>query len=605
MGKSTIVQVVIVALLGLVIAFYHEDMILMAGTIINGSSDNGNNILIPIVVPANAGQQYQVLLDDDTYWQSLINAAEEANYSCTNNNKPTSINATILGGISILNDDDEEEHDNYNYVGKNFISLDIAFYAHDIDSNYKKTGGDVFIVDYQTYWKTTANSSSSNNNYTVFKSSTYTHDHFDGIYSARLFFPRIKELGCHQKKKTHRHVDVSLRHYYTCHEGLKLPQQLKDVNDYHTLDFGPKYWQKASEDVERMLIHLDDDTDKTTDTNNRDIPICSDSDNPNNEYILHGGWVEEHPIENVPMGMIDMTLDATWTPFDCKLGENWQDQKEITANHFRIGDSTMPGRIVKSFKPSKKQSGRPGVKYKIGFPYGPYHDNKKEQYEQFMEVLQTFRREYDNNQTTSDTFLYSGGLHHLLHGNFSVPSITSLVLRTVCQVGLTFPGNILLRGLNPLQQHQYHVVDMTSLNVRRLNWELHSRLRNPKTGKNMKLADICSSIPIEEIASFVALPGSNGYALDNNEAAPILLEQYKYSWEMNSTDDQKQLSNWIRDLSMEERSTRYGNRTVTWINLEGFLLSRPEVYRKGDKIHDSAFFWGPEWDVLSCIEGYV
>ena len=84
-----------------------------------------------------------------------------------------------------------------------------------------------------------------------------------------------------------------------------------------------------------------------------------------------------------------------------------------------------------------------------------------------------------------------------------------------------------------------------------------------------------------------------------------MLEQYKYSWEMNSTDDQKQLSNWIRDLSMEERSTRYGNRTVTWINLEGFLLSRPEVYRKGDKIHDSAFFWGPEWDVLSCIEGYV
>lgn len=282
--------------------------------------------------------------------------------------------------------------------------------------------------------------------------------------------------------------------------------------------------------------------------------------------------MEEHPIENAPMGMIDMTLDASWIPFDCTLGENWQAQKETTINNFRIGDSTMPGRIVKSFDPSKKQLERPGIKHKIGFPYGPYHDdNKKEQYETFMEVLETFRREYDNNQTTSDTFLYSGGLHHLLHGNFSVPSITSLVIRTICQVGLTFPGNILLRGLNPLQQHQYHVVDMTSLNVRRLNWDLHTRLRNPKTGTNMKLGDICSSIPIEEMASFVALPGSDGYTLSKDEAATILLEKYNYSWNMNSTNDQKQLSNWIRDLSPEERSNRYGNRTITWINLEGFL----------------------------------
>ena len=278
------------ALIGLVFAFYHEDMILMADTIINGSSGNTNDNIIPIVVPANAGGQYDMLLDDDTYWQALINAAEKANYSCTENTKPTSINATILGGISILNDDDdEEEHDNYNYVGKNFISLDIAFYAHDIDSNYQKNGGDVFIVDYQTYWKKTTNSSSSNiNNYTVFKSSTYTRDHFDGIYSARLFFPRIKELNNHQrkKKKNHRLVDISLRHYYTCHEGLKLPRQFT-LNGYHTLDFGPKYWQKASEDVERILLNLDDN-DKGT-SNNIDLPLCSD--NSNNEYsCMVVGW---------------------------------------------------------------------------------------------------------------------------------------------------------------------------------------------------------------------------------------------------------------------------------------------------------------------------
>ena len=111
-------------------------------------------------------------------------------------------------------------------------------------------------------------------------------------------------------------------------------------------------------------------------------------------------------------------------------------------------------------------------------------------------------------------------------------------------------------------------------------------------------------IPTDDIASFISLPGSDGHILNDTKATPILLEKYNYSWKKNSTDDQKDLVQWFHELSAEERRTRYGNRSVTWINLEAFLLSRPEVYREGDKIHDSLFFWTHEWNVLSTIEGY-
>ena len=174
-----------------------------------------------------------------------------------------------------------------------------------------------------------------------------------------------------------------------------------------------------------------------------------------------------------------------------------------------------------------------------------------------------------------------------------------MIMRTICQVGLVFPGHILLRTPNPVQQHQYPVVDISSLNVRHLNWELQSRLRK----HDHSLVDLCLSIPIKDVASFVSLPDEDGSILPEDVAHPILLQQYNYSWTINSTSKQKQISNWIRNLSLDDRKRRYGNnRTITFINLEGFLLSRPEVYRKNDKIHDKSFYWGHEWDLLSTIE---
>jgi len=510
--------------------------------------------------------------DIDNHWNDIIVAAEVANYTCTGDG-PTSIRATLnnsIANISLIENDLDS-----------FISISIAFYAYNNNTQRQQSGGDVFVIDYQTYWPSSIHSS----NYTVFKSATFTYDHLNGEYSARLNFPRQQ-----QKKQS---VSISLRHYYTCHEGLKLPHQLDTNKGYHELDFGPLYWEEASKAVESLL-----NGSRKSLAKNDLLPPCSN----NNEYILQGGWLEEHPKH--PPHILNMSLEAEWTPFDCSLDYNPKNRIPNKIRHYRVGDSTMPGKIVKDFNATHTDKGNYEIKYKIGFPYAPHHRKAeyKGQNDQFMNMLQFFRDEYDDmKRTTSDTFLYSGGLHHLLHGNFNVESIATMVIRTVCQVGLTFPGNIILRGANPIQQHHFPVVDSTSLNVQRINWQLHKYLRNG----NRKIAEVCASmVPADDIASFVSLPGSDGHILSNTEATSILLEKYNYSWEANSTDDQKDLVKWFHEMSAEERQTRYGNRTITWINLEGFLLSRPEVYRKGDKIHDSLFFWTHEWNLLSAIEGY-
>jgi len=135
----------------------------------------------------------------------------------------------------------------------------------------QQTGGDMFVIDYQTYWPASIDSS----NYTVFKSSTFAYDCLNGESSARLYLPRRQQ----QKQN----VSISLRHYYTCHEGLKLPHQLHANKGYHTLDFGPLYWLDASEEIMSLLRNHQLD-DAGGNRNNHLLPPCSD--NTNNEYIL-------------------------------------------------------------------------------------------------------------------------------------------------------------------------------------------------------------------------------------------------------------------------------------------------------------------------------
>ena len=125
---------------------------------------------------------------------------------------------------------------------------------------------------------------------------------------------------------------------------MKLPHQLHANKGYHTLDFGPLYWQDASEEIMSLLRNHQLD-DAGGNRNNHLLPTCSD--NTNNEYILQGGWIEDH-LQHPPH-ILNMSLEAEWTPFDCTLDYSPKNRIPNTIRHFRLGDSTMPGKIVKDF----------------------------------------------------------------------------------------------------------------------------------------------------------------------------------------------------------------------------------------------------------------
>lgn len=539
------------------------------------------------------------------FWNNLIKSAEEANYSCIEGASPTTINATIsangdiIVSSSVLN---EEAKGGSSRDSRFFIPMDITFRAYDENYQPQKIGGDVFVVDFASYWPSSAENEEIGNStsrlYTAVKSSAFTRDNLNGTYTAKLSVPRKID---HEQV-----VQLSLRHYYTCHDGLKLVNQLKKGN-FHRLEFGPFDWPKASKEIWKVMPLIEDGEIV-------DSSVSSDRcESSINEDLLNGVWVWEDQKD-----VNKLTSEARWTPINCKLDDlhHYQLSKKSStgarpAVHFRIGDSTMPGRVVQSFNVSSASQSKSTLKVKIGIPYMPYvippHKIYLQHHEQFINVLQSQLVDYSNKSfylAHNDTFVYGGGLHHTFHANFNVRATATLLLQTICQLGLTFPGQIYLRGPNPIQQHLYPSVDQTSLHVRRLNWELLSRLKN----SNYRLSDLCirnaksSTVVAEDVATFVFLADTDGNILLREEANPILLQRYNYSWERDSSFDEKQLSNWMRSLTIDERKQRYGNRVVGWLNFEHIYLSRYETYRENDKIHSRMMAEDVEGVLLNIIE---
>ena len=185
--------------------------------------------------------------------------------------------------------------------------------------------------------------------------------------------------------------------------------------------------------------------------------------------------------------------------------------------------------------------------------------------------------------------------------SISLQLTANLLIRATCQIGLAFSKDLFLRGVNPIQQHLYHSVDQTAINARRINWEIRSRLE--KSGYS--LMTLCKEITVEDLSNFICLSDEEGNLVPNEVASTILLQTHNYSWDRDSSDSQKELVAWIQGLSLHEQLRRYANRTIGWIDLEEFLLSRPDVYHKNYKIHDKAgFFFHQHHDLLSRIESY-
>ena len=136
---------------------------------------------------------------DNDNWSDVIDAALASNYSCGYHNHPTSINATISS-----DDVNVTLHRNRQDKELSYVALEVTFRAYNDDMQKPQIfGGDVFILDYQSYWQA---SKRSTNNYTVVQTATYAIDRLDGTYHATLHLPR--EIMTNQQ-----HVRVSLRHY--------------------------------------------------------------------------------------------------------------------------------------------------------------------------------------------------------------------------------------------------------------------------------------------------------------------------------------------------------------------------------------------------------
>ncbi|KAL7552865.1 hypothetical protein ACHAWF_016110 [Thalassiosira exigua] len=573
----------LVVLFGIVLV-YHEDGTLLLADVVRvvgvggGVENKGNDVMFLPAGNGTGGDNSDNDGEESSLWNALINAAVESNFTCGGDSHlPASIHATISAEDIQANIPSTKQNE-----GTFFIPFDFTFRAYDTDLRPKQVGGDMFVLDYQSSWPWEVDKDTNETKYKIFRSAAFSSDNLNGEYYARLFLPRALD----------QRLNISLRHYYTCFEGMLTSNQLKVPGSYHILDFGPLPWQKAVEEVHSALTYFHTDNGRAnSSSSNHSLPLCSES---LDDDILHGVWVDER------LNNVTMTLNASWTPIRCSL-DRWEPEHDV--KNFRIGDSTMPGRPAKSFLFVDSVRWGPGIKVKTGVPYIPYSlaEGNRIMSADFINALHDFWLEYEESSSTDDTFLYSGGLHHIFHGGFNVHATTALVVRTLCQAGLVFPGHMLLRGPNPIQQHNFHVVDITSLNVRRLNWELHSRLQ--KSGQ--RLSDLCMSTPVEDLSNFVALPDNDGNIFPSVVADPVLVKEYNYSWKVNATADQQHLAEWMRGLSYEERSERYGNRTIRWINLEEFLLPWPEIYRTHDKIHDGPLFFGHEWDILSNIEQQV
>ncbi len=309
-------------------------------------------------------------------WNDMIRSAEASNYTCDGvATKPASIHATITAGIISIkksqyrnNQIDNEEH---SYNSWRFIPIDFTFQAHNTESNPQKNGGDVFILDYQSYHQSSLNIVSKDGSrmehYTIYRSATFTRDNVNGTYTATLFMPRTSyEL----------HVNVSLRHYYTCHEGLLLPDQLMRLDRRHSqrLTFGPLPWAKAGELVQLFMAkQLSSNQTMSSNASNfleDNLPNCFDMNNTE-EMMLNGLWLDQ---QFQPPTSMSLSNDAHWTPYHCSFGDDIMSLLKSGLKHFRIGDSTMPQRTVE-----------------VGFPYAPFlkRFDYRNHHERFVNFLQS------------------------------------------------------------------------------------------------------------------------------------------------------------------------------------------------------------------------
>lgn len=238
------------------------------------------------------------------------------------------------------------------------------------------------------------------------KNAAYTIDGLDGSYSAVLFIPR-------QQQPIMTYMNVTLRHYYTCHTGLKIPQEVQSTSGITLVrNFGPLIWtqlrdaildisqeQRELVDDEQLIIH-----------NSR--PTCT-----NFNEATFGIWQEENIHYPSELSM----KEAEWYPIYCNLADTYgkvQPKQHLTPGKaLRIGDSTTPYRIAE-----------------VGYPFSIPHTSHPKYHELWYADALWNMLHNDTFTTQHDTMYYQAGLHHLLHYNYNPQSIAKLMMKAVCQI---------------------------------------------------------------------------------------------------------------------------------------------------------------------------
>ena len=461
--------------------------------------------------------------------------------------------------------------------------ITIRFTAYNSVGKPQTEGGDEFRI---TFW--------GSQNKQVTKTAAIATDKFNGSYTVRLLVPQCN-------------VDyyrIGIHHWYTCFQGTARDQCVltRYVNCANTpkfknapIEFGPVVLdeeQLAPIDLFNHGANCEDDS------NNQELPLCPPSQRGVEQYTQCGFWGEKVMNEIAT----ELTEAAEWVSSCCRLDPKLKQSEDMTI--FRIGDSTMPIRTLQ-----------------VGYPYSPLSF-----YQQYVDFLSSPDTDFSRSKPT-DVMVFQAGLHQL-HFGFRASEVVEVVLLMLCQLASVFTGKIVLLGPNPIQQHQQYPVqvDLRDGEVRIINSLLRERVVEQHGGR---LLEICLSIPHNLTTLLLASQEENAAATRDESflreyytravsnpffqntnltgklgldcgkptcAGADFVERAKNMMrepELTSLFGGPREDAFVQAMRKVDFEESFGNRTVWVTDLQSFLLSRDDMYRENDKIHDlkGAFFW--------------
>ncbi|CAB9514006.1 expressed unknown protein [Seminavis robusta] len=443
-----------------------------------------------------------------------------------------------------------------------FVQLQIDFPAMNEHGNKSHTGGDEFVLILISW----------THDGTAYKQAHPAMDLNSGTYRVLFAVPR---QGVQQ-------YTLELFHFYSCYQGLG-PN--KPGYNFSKVEWGPQKLTNAA--LDQLLKHhlpssfLHNNQSKAINHHHHSTyfysthqPYCQNSQQGMDDYTNPATslWVEHKNDYSNPYFI---TLNAKWSSVHCQPSSSFPHQpKPDNYEVLRIGDSTMPGKVL--------EIGDPFHHY-VEFGRGFVMHSKWPTYlmEQLRNQTASLQQQQQQENNHHRVLLFSGGLHQLFQRNpynqheftvvrgYNVPTVADLLTRMVCQLAIVHPNHKLLWvGVTPVQQHIYDKVDNTDHNILWLNALLRQRIVDEHQGK---LASLCANV---DVGNLWSIPDDRGNAHNKTFSRQVF-----QILQHNETAEEQEWAN----IDRPQKSV-YGDRVVAFADIHDSLLARPECFK--DKIHD-------------------